>query len=155
MTRRLARFADCVDICQSDLDIGILQGAFAGGRRRALRARQPTHRPRYPVKFDTRHNSFGVLSSEHLRIVGRTSHARIRRGCLIVNPTLSGKKNQTFGNQPVFSCVLAAASVSTRINTRYQSDNRCRQRHRVRKAVFVQLISVCPKTFTDVIRSGQ
>ena len=42
--------------------IGILQGAFAGGRRRALRARSPIHRPRNPVSFDTRHNSFGVKS---------------------------------------------------------------------------------------------
>jgi hypothetical protein len=35
------------------------------------------------------------------------------------------------------------------------SSNRCRQRHRVRKAVFVQLVRICPKAFADVIRSGQ
>jgi hypothetical protein len=82
-------------------------------------------------------------------------HARNRRGCLIANPTSPGKKNPTFQNQPVFSCVLDAASVSTRINTRYQADNRCRQRHRVRKAVFVQLVRICPKAFCNVVRSGQ
>lgn len=38
---------------------------------------------------------------------------------------------------------------------REKSDNRCRQRHRVRKAVFVQLVRICPKAFADVIRSGQ
>src|ERR1039457_6378896 len=81
--------------------------------------------------------------------------ARNRRGCLIANPTLPGKKNPTFQNQPVFSCVLAAASVSTRVYTRYQTDNRRRQRHRVRKAVFVQLIRICPKAFADVVRAGQ
>ena len=64
-------------------------------------------------------------------------------------------KPRRFRHQPVFSCVLSAASVSTRIDTRYQTDNRCRQRHRVRKAVFVQLVCVCPQALRHVVRSGQ
>jgi hypothetical protein len=58
-------------------------------------------------------------------------------------------------SQARFACVLATASVSTRINNRYQAENRCRQRHRVRKAVLVQFVRICPKAFADVIRSGQ
>jgi hypothetical protein len=145
-----------------------------GGR--ALRARPPSHRPRNPFQFDTRHNSFGVLSSASVgglsgsvfwRPQGtcpltspRTIYtARNRRGCLIAKATHCGNrptvKPRRFCHQPVFSCVPAAASVSTRINTRYQADNRCRQRHRVRKAVFTQLIRICPKAFADVFRAGQ
>jgi hypothetical protein len=53
-----------------NLGIGILQGALAGDRR-AGAPRPPTgHRPRNPVKFDTRHNSFGVLSANRWRIFG-------------------------------------------------------------------------------------
>ena len=103
-------------------------------------------------------------------------HARRQRGGLIANTTLSGtaskpwgtaplrqeqppdpqaQRHPTFHNPPVFSCVLTAASVSTRINTRYQTDNRCRQRHRIRKAVLVQLVGICPKAFCHVSRSSQ
>ena len=127
-------------------------------------------------QFDTRHNSFGVLSALHRRIVGAAPfvqpqgtsprkrarralhHARMNRGCLIAKLTHGGNhlvKPRRFRHQPVFSGVLDAASVSTRINTRYQADNRCRQRHRVRKAVFVQLVCIRPKAFCNVIRSGQ
>jgi hypothetical protein len=74
---------------------------------------------------------------------GQPSRSRLNTPC------------QPFQNPPVFSCVPTAASVSTRINTRYQADNRCRQRHRVRKAVFTQLVCVCPKAFHNVVRSGQ
>jgi type I restriction enzyme R subunit len=72
------------------------------------------------------------------------SHARNHRGCLIVKPTRTRNalavKPSHFRHQPVFSCVPAAASVSTLVYTRYQTNNRRRQRHRVRKTVFVQLV---------------
>ena len=87
------------------------------------------------------------------------SHARNHRGCLIAKAThrenALAVKPRRFDHQPVFSCVLTAASVSTRVYTRYQTDNRCRQRHRVRNAVFVQLVRICANAFADVIRSGQ
>ena len=51
------------DLPPSHLGIGILQGALAGDRRGGRSAPPDTgHRPRNPGKFDTRHNSFGVLS---------------------------------------------------------------------------------------------
>lgn len=49
---------------QLRLGIGILLAASADGRRRALRARSPIHRPRNPVRFDTRHKRLGVKSGE-------------------------------------------------------------------------------------------
>ena len=146
-----------------------------GGR--ALRARSAAPRPRNPFHFDTRHNRFGVLSPASVgglsapcflcdpreqAPVNQPHHAlhpaRSRRGCLIAKVTHSGNhlvKPRRFHHQPVFSCVPAAASVSTRIHTRYQTDNRCRQRHRVRKAVFTQLVGVGPKALRHVVRSGQ
>lgn len=62
MGRCLVERSSCGRIPASrfHLGLGILQAAFAGGRRRALRARSPIHRARNPVRFDTRHNSFGV-----------------------------------------------------------------------------------------------
>ena len=47
------------------LDIVQLQGALAGwsAAGAAAPARRST-RPRYPFKFDTRHNSFGVLPQD-------------------------------------------------------------------------------------------
>ena len=50
-------------IRQTNLDIGILQGAFAGCRRAGAPRPPAATRPRNPVKFDTRHNSFGVKST--------------------------------------------------------------------------------------------
>jgi len=80
-------------------------------------------------------------------------------GCLIVKATHRGNSLELcppgFRHQPVLSGVLTAASVSTRVDPRYQTENRRRQRHRVRQAVFVQLVCVCPQAFRNVVRSGK
>lgn len=49
------------DVMALNMSTGILQGAFAGGRRRAL-ARPPADPPAKVslYQFDTRHSSFGV-----------------------------------------------------------------------------------------------
>jgi len=149
---------------------GILQGAFAGGQQgRAQRAPAApgqgillvlTHAT-VALAFYPRHLSglsvscFSCYRGGHAPLKPASRHhARSLRGCLIANPTIPSNGNQGLQNQPVFSCVPSAASVSTRINTRYQADNRCRQRHRVRKAVFVQLVGICSKAFAHVLRSG-
>ncbi|MGH7979573.1 MAG: hypothetical protein ACREE6_09375 [Limisphaerales bacterium] len=41
------------------------------------------------------------------------------------------------------------------IPTIQSEDNRCGERHRVGKAVFIQLVRIGPKALCDVIRSGQ
>ncbi len=155
-----------------DLGVGILQGAPPPPARAGARAGGE----RGPLcLFDTRHSSFGVLSQHPRRIVSelsfshRREHAPVNQQHQCTMPAIweavssqrilaTGTnlvKPRCFLHQPVFSCVPAAASVSTRIYTRDQTDNRCRQRHRVRKAVFVQLVCVRPKAFRNVVRSGQ
>jgi hypothetical protein len=146
----------------------------AGGGR-AHRARPPLHRQRNPFHFDTRHNSFGVLSPGLRRIVGEVFCSNRREQAPVNQPhhftmpepgeAVSSQSLLTTGTtwlnpvafttSPFFHVSCAAASVSTRINTRYQPDNRCRQRHRVRKAVFVQLVCIRPKAFYNVFRPGQ
>jgi len=145
-----------------DLGVGILQGA-------------PPARWGPLCLFDTRHSSFGVLSQHPRRIVSELSFSHRREPAPVnqqhqctmpaIWEAVSSQrllatgthlvKPRCFRHQPVFSCVPAAASVSTRINRRYQADNRCRQRHRVRKAVFVQLVGVGPQALCHVIRSSQ
>ena len=127
---------------------------MTGGR--ALRAYPPAPGQGNLGIFDTRDSSFRVLSLPSngglsaLFLPNRRGHAPLKpeqQPC----PQAARRSHRT----PDFSCVLTAASVSTRINTRYQADNRCRQRHRVRKAVFVQLVCIGPKAFCNVIRSSQ
>ena len=147
----------------------------AGGGRSAPAPPHTGHRPRNPVKFDTRHSSFGVLSRHPMAdfqrrvfyrtvvdkpLLGKiTPSCPLPGGCLIAKATRCGgrsdRQNRRFDHQPVFSCVPAAASFPTRIDARYQPDHRSGKRHGIGKAVFVQLVLICPQALANVFRSGQ